>query len=521
MTVKTLIIGNGTCALQTAHQLATDDIEVILACQEDELVGTENLKEAVSTNALVETLKGVRLEAFSGFIGWFETVFQNGAKIYNRTASSIVIAEEGHRVPNLNLYGLSSSETVMSVSQFRERLESSAGKLADQKIAFINGLSEENSAVAAAEMIQCALLLQSVSGTQGYYLTANLKVAGNGLEKRYRDAKAAGCLFFKFSDTRPVFNKEQKKGNSIDFVDEVNGDHYSLTPDRVVVDETAAPSDYLGHLARLMQLDTDPAGYIQTDNVHRLTVSTNRRGIYAAGPARTEMMPFDIANDATNAVSEISALRNEGVDIPPYRAEIDTGLCIACLTCFRLCPYKAVLKGHRMNVITDACEGCGICAAECPRGAIAMDELGIEVDHQIRTLAAERKQSGTPSIMLFCCSRSAHRAGGLAACLGYQLPDGLTAVVVPCAGGISTRHMLAAYSGGADGVLVLSCHDGNCHSENGNTYARQRVETLSHRLQQMGISPARLEIHTLASNMAREFTDIAWQFEGKLKELTE
>ena len=514
-------MGSGICALQTAHQLASAGVEVILACREEELGGPDGLQDAVSTNASIELMKGVRLESFSGFVGQFVAGFQNGAKSESRTASSIVIAEAGRRIPNFELYELASAAGVLSLSDFQEILDETPESLEDKKVAFLNGLYKENSAVITADMIECALRLQSVQDAQGYYLTANLKVAGNGLEKKYRDTKAAGCLFFKFADTRPDIKSEKNGSIAVEFVDEVSGDFYSLLPDIVVVDETTVPSDYLIHLAELMQLDLDSCGYIQSDNVHRLTVATNRRGIFAAGTARAELMPDEMISDATSALAQISALKESGVDIPPDRAAIDTGLCIACLTCFRLCPYIAVLKGHRMNVITDACEGCGICAAECPRGAIAMGELGVEVDHQIRTLAAERKQLGTPSIMLFCCSRSAHRAGDLAACLGYQLPDGLTAVVVPCAGGISTRHMLAAYSGGADGVLVLSCHEGNCHSEKGNSYARQRVELLSNQLQQMGISPARLEIHTLASNMAREFTDITRQFEEKLKVLTE
>ncbi len=171
-----------------------------------------------------------------------------------------------------------------------------------------------------------------------------------------------------------------------------------------------------------------------------------------------------------------------------------------------------------MNVLTDACEGCGICAAECPRGAIAMDGLGGKVDQQIGTLATEKKKDGVPAIMLFCCSRSAYRAGGLATCLEYHLPEGLTTIVVPCAGGISIQHLLAAFRGGADGVMVMTCHAGNCHSENGNTHAHRRAELLGEKLWQVGVSPTRLEIHTLAANMAREFANITLQFEEKLKE---
>jgi coenzyme F420-reducing hydrogenase delta subunit/Pyruvate/2-oxoacid:ferredoxin oxidoreductase delta subunit len=230
------------------------------------------------------------------------------------------------------------------------------------------------------------------------------------------------------------------------------------------------------------------------------------------------MSAADAAVDAANAAEAVIGLQNGAPDIPAYRAAIDTGRCIACLTCLRLCPYNAVIKGPRISVLTDACEGCGICAAECPRGAIAMDGLGGKVDQQIATLEAEMKKDGLPAIVLFCCSRSAYLAGDQATCLEYHLPENLTTIVVPCAGGISIQHLLAAFRGGADGIMVMTCHAGNCHSENGNIHAHRRAETLAEKLRQLGVSPTRLEIHTLAANMTREFANITQQFEEKLKE---
>ena len=519
MLSKTLVIGNGPCAWQTAQLLANQGFGVIVAAREQSPACPEELEQAVSSHPAVELLNGHRLENLTGHVGQFEACMVNSGAPEHRLVSSVVVAEENNRISNAALYGLQSNAATLSLTQFRQQLSNDASQLKDKNVAFLNGLFEETNAVVAGEALQAALDLQQVAGAQGYFFTSNLKVAADGLEKKYRDAKAAGCLFFKFTGTMPAINSDRNGAATIEFEDEVNGEAYSLMPDLFVVDETVIPSDYLGELARVMQLDIDRAGFVQTENVHRLTVSTNRRGIYAAGPSRAVMSVADAVVDAANAVAAVIRVQNGVPDIPAYRAEIDTGRCIACMTCFRLCPYKAVLRGHRMNVLADACEGCGICAAECPRGAIAMDGPGGKVDQQIGTLAAERKKDGVPSIMLFCCSRSAYPAGGLATCLEYHLPEGLTTIVVPCAGGISIQHLLAAFRGGADGVMVMTCHVGNCHSENGNTHAHRRVELLAEELRQVGISPARLEIHTLAANMAREFANITLQFEEKLKEV--
>jgi coenzyme F420-reducing hydrogenase delta subunit len=124
---------------------------------------------------------------------------------------------------------------------------------------------------------------------------------------------------------------------------------------------------------------------------------------------------------------------------------------------------------------------------------------------------------GKPRMVAFCCSRSAAQAGHMATCMGQAIPPNLTVVEVPCAGGISIRHILGAFEMGADGVLVLTCHMDNCHSEYGNQYAHARAHQLQGTLQSIGLNANRLHVRTLASNMGFEFAEIVNQFENELK----
>jgi NADPH-dependent glutamate synthase beta subunit-like oxidoreductase len=52
------------------------------------------------------------------------------------------------------------------------------------------------------------------------------------------------------------------------------------------------------------------------------------------------------------------------------------GSCFSCDNCYSVCPDNAVLKlgapGEKYLIDLDYCKGCGLCAAECPSGAIAM-----------------------------------------------------------------------------------------------------------------------------------------------------
>jgi 2-oxoacid:acceptor oxidoreductase delta subunit (pyruvate/2-ketoisovalerate family) len=54
---------------------------------------------------------------------------------------------------------------------------------------------------------------------------------------------------------------------------------------------------------------------------------------------------------------------------------LSCGNCFECDNCYGVCPDNAVVKlgpGKRFEFNYDYCKGCGICAAECPCGAIAM-----------------------------------------------------------------------------------------------------------------------------------------------------
>jgi NADPH-dependent glutamate synthase beta subunit-like oxidoreductase len=54
---------------------------------------------------------------------------------------------------------------------------------------------------------------------------------------------------------------------------------------------------------------------------------------------------------------------------------LSCGNCFECDNCYGMCPDNAVIKlgpGQRFRIDLDYCKGCGICAAECPCGAIVM-----------------------------------------------------------------------------------------------------------------------------------------------------
>jgi quinone-modifying oxidoreductase, subunit QmoB len=184
-----------------------------------------------------------------------------------------------------------------------------------------------------------------------------------------------------------------------------------------------------------------------------------------------------------------------------------------------VCPYRAVSLNTRPEITAAACEACGICAAECPREAIRIP--GLERHELLARVAAGRPADcvDRPYIAAFCCRRSAGVAARAALGERRGWDATINVIEVPCAGSLGPELMLSAFRQGADGVLVLTCHEDNCHSRQGNRFARMRAEQAAAFLKASGALEQRLMFKTLAANMVKEFVDIATEFSSTLREL--
>ena len=518
MNHTTLIFGNGPCAHTIAEDLLTTGADIVMATPDT----TCDFSPSIDSGSL-EILSNTRLVSCRGTAGDFRILTARNQHKISKTVAEIVIAEEHQRKPNFSTYGLKASSNVIPLSQAKQLLDSSHEHHSlsrTQKVVFLTGLVQESHPVVAEVIMHTALGLQSEFNLQTYILTTNLKVAANGLEALYRKTKEAGTVYIKFTDTRPEIHSEGNDTVQIEFVDEITLKKFRLTPDMTVVDERIVPSEYAADLSRILGIHADAEGFLQTDNVHRHAVFTNRKGILVAGPSRSIQTLGDQTTDALNAVLA-STGRHAGLQIVPEDpAEIHKGHCIRCLTCYRLCPYRAITLNARVVVEPGACERCGICAAQCPRGAIHLKDLEASISDQLATgNSLQEEDTFTPVLLAFCCSRSAVPARELARCTGHNLPAGLKVIEVPCSGSLSSDHLFAAFKNHADGVLVLACHGGNCHSERGNIYARQTVDGLNDRFAGIGFEKERILMETLASNMGTEFAEIVKGFEETILEL--
>ncbi|MFO0831509.1 MAG: NAD(P)-binding protein [Phycisphaerales bacterium] len=95
---------------------------------------------------------------------------------------------------------------------------------------------------------------------------------------------------------------------------------------------------------------------------------------YADAPA-TVQPALDAARRTSNFEEVVGGLTPDNALFEARRC-LSCGNCFECDNCFGVCPDNAVIKlgpGKRFRINYDYCKGCGMCATECPCGAIRME----------------------------------------------------------------------------------------------------------------------------------------------------
>jgi 2-oxoacid:acceptor oxidoreductase delta subunit (pyruvate/2-ketoisovalerate family) len=96
---------------------------------------------------------------------------------------------------------------------------------------------------------------------------------------------------------------------------------------------------------------------------------------YYSDAPKTVRPQLDIAR-RTSSFDEVQGGLTESNALFEARRCMSCGNCFECDNCYGVCPDNAVIKlgpGNGFQFNYDYCKGCGICAAECPCGAIEME----------------------------------------------------------------------------------------------------------------------------------------------------
>ena len=112
-----------------------------------------------------------------------------------------------------------------------------------------------------------------------------------------------------------------------------------------------------------------------------------------------------------------------------------------------------------------------------------------------------------PVIIGFLCNWCSYRAADLAGTSRFGYPATLRDIRIMCTGRLDPTFVIKALRDGADGVLVMGCHPGQCHYQEGNYKAMRRMALLRRTLVQLGVHPDRVQLGWASAAQGTLFTE--------------
>ncbi len=124
-----------------------------------------------------------------------------------------------------------------------------------------------------------------------------------------------------------------------------------------------------------------------------------------------------------------------------------------------------------------------------------------------------------PKIIAFLCTWCSYTGADSAGIARIKSPANIRAIRVPCSGRVSPELVMRAFDQGADGVMVLGCHIGECHYDTGNHRAAKRLPILHSLLTFTGLEPDRLRLDWVSASEGERFARIATEFSDSIRGL--
>jgi coenzyme F420-reducing hydrogenase delta subunit len=122
-----------------------------------------------------------------------------------------------------------------------------------------------------------------------------------------------------------------------------------------------------------------------------------------------------------------------------------------------------------------------------------------------------------PRILVFACNWCAYAGADLAGVSRMEYPSNIRLIRTMCSGRLDPGFVLRAFEKGADGVLILGCHPGDCQYIEGNLKAEKRVKMLKSLLHGLGFDESRLRLRWVSASEGARFAALIREFVEDLK----
>lgn len=410
------VIGGGIAGMKAALSLAEKKSNVILIEKGNRLGGhtaewgslfmtdekgfelTARIESDLRKYNNVTILTGAEVTDTKGSIGNFELKIRrrpqkedDPMEIIELHVGSIVVATGyDHYLPKQGEYGFGTSETVITLPEFKQLVDKSAGKSLDFNGKKINNIayvycvgSRQNegentycSRFCCTSVIHTAIeAKKKFKGIQNIHLTRGIRTYGKQ-ELLYAESLQMGDLYLQFDEHNlPEIRTEGKK--TVVTVKDIlsAGKEMEMEVDLVVLVTGMVPrADH--SIGTMLKLPKGRDRFFNEIHMKLRPVETVIDGVTIAGTCQGPKNISESVNSALSAATKSFSYISKGtLETEPIIAEIDQNICSWCDKCSNACPFDAIEQietgGRKVASVNPmVCKGCGMCAPVCPVDAI-------------------------------------------------------------------------------------------------------------------------------------------------------
>jgi len=397
---RALIVGGGAAGMTAALTLAEQGFETILVERGPQLGGlllehdtltsgldsrelASQLVERVTANANIEVLTDCEVAKATGFVGNFKTTVASREEPTQRLIEhGVTVIATGGREYRGDEYLLGEHPAVMTTGDLERALQGNDARLVQAKrIVIIQCVGPWQEQPFYCSRVCCTVTMKNVQklkklnpSCQVVVLHKDIRTYGMQ-EEMYTEARRLGGLFVRYSDEDPPVVEAAGEGATVSFTEPGLRESLSVAADLVVLSTAMVPSEGAEELSRVFKIPLTQEGFFQEAHSKLRPVDFASEGAFLCGAAHYPKSVEEAIIQGKAAAARASRiLSQDELLVGGIVSSVDPDKCTACLTCVRICPYDVPIINEEgvANIEAAACQGCGICAAECPAKAIQL-----------------------------------------------------------------------------------------------------------------------------------------------------
>jgi heterodisulfide reductase subunit A-like polyferredoxin len=400
-----LIIGGGLAGITAALSFADQGFQSYIVEKKPSLGGNyaslyytlegldtkkhlAGLIDRVKKSELIQVYTGTEIKKIEGFIGNYKTTITTKDGENQFEHGVVIVATGGYELETKEyLYG--QSDRVLTQRDLEKMIaEKDAKATAAKSITMIQCVGSRIperpycSRYCCSEAMKNALKLKEMDPEKDVtVIYRDIRTFGLK-EDYYKKARELNVKFVRYDEDRKPEVRAEGDKLVIRLLDPILNETVELKTDLLALSVGTVPNPENAEIGKMLKVPTNQDGFFLEAHVKLRPVDFATDGVFMCGMAHAPKLSEDSIVQANAAVSRAcTILTKDFIEAEGKTAYVNKERCAACGLCEANCPFSAIavdLAEGCAAVNAVLCKGCGVCTASCRMNAVDLNGFNNE-----------------------------------------------------------------------------------------------------------------------------------------------